>query len=693
MTLNEDIYSQERENNNSQTQNPEKLERSLTFPMIVIMGIASIIGSGLFFVPTISVSATGSSAIFSWIFSGIVSLFVTMYFAELNSMYPKMGGIYEFAKQAYNQFTSFLIGWTEWIIGTLTASMLIVSAVQVLIPQSQVNLFGFSFNSVILKLVIGMLILVIFNFITYKGIKTSAKFLMIFGIIQISIIIFTTILLFSSSELSVDKFEPVFLSDDFKVNFMLLIASLLIVSDVFTGAESVFSLSEETKNPEKTIPKAIVLAQIIITILAIFSLLSIILFFGTSNLISPENMLSQEDVNRFGNLSSELFPYVGYLFFGDNGYFLFKILIFIGIIGSSAEWIVSSPRLLLAMSRDDVFIPQLNKIHKKNKTPYRAIIFQTIIMSIFLLIGISRSGFETLIQILMPLAIFTIIATILIVPLFRIKKPNVPRPYAAPFGKIGPIVVSIIFLMILIAWFNVEESSAVLLGVSFSFLLFGFPFYLTMQLYLNKKIIINLEGFFSNFNYILEPITIPKRLRKEVIEIIGDFTNKTVLDYGCGTGVLTKEILKTNDSVHLLSTDQSSRNVELTKKRIKKLNKNTVLIWQDKDLTSRIDPNIKNIDSLISFNTLGYIRDIDSFLDEMSEKISQFGRFCFIEYCDLFGFLPNSPVFNDLDELKEKFAKHGFIVRVAKKPGFLWNYLIVYGFKTEREASSDFVMI
>ncbi|MBI2652417.1 amino acid permease, partial [Candidatus Woesearchaeota archaeon] len=112
-----------------------ELKRTLGFWTILSLSIASIMGTGLFFGAGIGSSYSGNASILAWIILSIVAIYISMYFAELVSMYPKAGGIYEFSKHAYNRFFSFLMGWIAWLVGNLTTALLVVAAIDYIIPD------------------------------------------------------------------------------------------------------------------------------------------------------------------------------------------------------------------------------------------------------------------------------------------------------------------------------------------------------------------------------------------------------------------------------------------------------------------------------------------------------------------------------------------------------------------------------
>ena len=77
-----------------------ELKRVLGFWTVLSLSIGSIMGTGLFFGPAIASKYSGNAAILAWIILSLVAVYISFYFAELVSMYPKAGGIYEFSKHS-----------------------------------------------------------------------------------------------------------------------------------------------------------------------------------------------------------------------------------------------------------------------------------------------------------------------------------------------------------------------------------------------------------------------------------------------------------------------------------------------------------------------------------------------------------------------------------------------------------------
>ena len=84
-----------------------KLEKTLSYPVILIITINSILGTGIFFLPAVGARMSGPASLIAWAILSVVAIYISMFFAELTSMFPKAGGDYEFCKQAFGRFWSF----------------------------------------------------------------------------------------------------------------------------------------------------------------------------------------------------------------------------------------------------------------------------------------------------------------------------------------------------------------------------------------------------------------------------------------------------------------------------------------------------------------------------------------------------------------------------------------------------------
>ena len=216
-----------------------KLKKVLSYPAILLITINSIMGTGIFFLPAVGAGAAGPASLISWIILSFISVYIAMCFGELSSMFPKSGGIYEFCKQAYGRFFSFIIGWMTVIAGNVTIAMLVVGGVQYLIPLS----------AIWMKIGLSLLMVFLFNYIAFRGMKTSAIMLVIFAFITLAALF--GLLIPGIFKFNIGNFKPFFV---FPASSLIL--TIFLIAETFFGWETATFLAEETKDGQRVMPKA-----------------------------------------------------------------------------------------------------------------------------------------------------------------------------------------------------------------------------------------------------------------------------------------------------------------------------------------------------------------------------------------------------------------------------------------------------
>ncbi len=634
-----------------------KLERSLSFPVILLITINSIMGTGIFFLPAVGAKVAGAASIISWIVLSLISIYIATCFGELSSMFPKAGGIYEFCKQAYGSFTSFVIGWMTLIAGNVTIAMLVVGAVRYLNP----SLPYFA------KIGISLGFILAFNLMAYEGMKTSAVMLVAFSIITLTSIFGLIIPGIFHFQLS--NILPL-VKDNFFATTSLVFIGIFFIAETFFGWETATFLAEETKNPRKVLPKALVYGTVLIALICIsFVLVSL----GS---IKPE---------VFGSSLTPLTD-LSKLFYGSVGGTVFTLLVYLSIIGSVAGWVVAGPRLILALAEDKLFLSQCARIHPEKKTPYIAILFQTVLTSILVVVG--SGSYETLLEILLPLVLVIYSFTILSVTVLRYKKPDLERFYTAPFGKVGPIATVIILFSLIGYWlFNIHGAFTIArLGVSF--VIVGIPIYFLLSFYYNPEAIMKFNALFSRLSIWMEDFLLPVSLREELVLALDDLEGKTVLEFGSGVGTFTMHLAEeVGAEGEIIATDLSEKSLSLLEDRLKEEGHEHVSLLHDPHQVNRIHPRLKNmeIDAVFSVGNISYIQEFEKIVSDLNEILPPEGEICFLEYTDYFKFLPNAGWLSKPEKIEEIFRENGFSVEVSKINGWFWNYLFIYGRKKSED--------
>ncbi len=626
-----------------------ELKKVLNFPTMLLIIINSIMGTGIYFLPAVGAKYSGPMSIISWGIMSVIAIYVSMCFGELVSMFPKAGGVYEYSKQAYGRFTSFLIGWITFIAGNVTIAMLVVGAIQYLLP----------YDLPVQKAILSLAFIFIFNYIAFRGMKTSSFMLVTFSIITLTAA-------FSLIIPGLIKLQPANFTPFFVFPVSAIFITLYFIQETFFGWESATFLAEETKNPEKVMPKALIIGTICISIISL-------LFVFTS----MGNIAWQTFAKSVAPLSD-----LGALYFGVTGRSIFTLWVYLAIIGAVACWVVAAPRLLLAMARDRLFLTQFSVLHPKYNTPYKAIIFQTIVTSILVIIGLG--AYRTLLLMLLPFVLVMYIAVLFALVKLRFTQPKLKRPYKAPFGKVGPLVVILIMIALLVMWVVMEEEAIRLIILAVSLIALGIPIYLLLELYYNPKAIRRTNNLLAYLVLWTEKLALPSGVRKEVLRLLGDIEGKTVLEFGCSVGTLTMHLAEeVGKNGKVYATDISEKDIEIAKKRLKKEGHKHVKVIHDLQHHHRVHPDVPLIHTAVSVGMIGYVRDVDNVLRHMNKRLKKGSKICFLDYDKFFDIIPNQEWLGDDEKIKKIFEKAGFKVEVKRKQGFAWKYIFIYGEKVK----------
>ena len=620
-----------------------KLKKGIGKKTLFLLSVNSIIGTGIFFLPAAGAEIAGPASIISWVMASIAAIFFSLYFAELVSLYPKSGGVYEYTKKAFGEKTSFIVGWGAWLITNITIAMLVVGSILYLVPDI----------SIVLKVVISISLLIFFNIVSYVGINWAGKLLVFFGLMTLISIL--SIIIPGSLQFNIGNLKPFFV---FPASSIFL--AIYFIVETFFGWETATYLSEEVKNAKKVMPRMLVIATVFVVLLSV-GLVVVALgiadwrLFSTS--VAPMNMLSS-------------------LLFGGGVSKIFSLIIFVPLLGTAASWIISSPRLLYAMSRDKVLPKGFSAIHDKFDTPHKAILFQTITSIVVTLIAFGN--YMTLLSLLVPLVMIVYSFVVLSVWKLRIKKPRLKR-FKAPFGKVGPFCLTIFNAFILGVWiFEVRDALAIF-SSGVILVLLGIPLYFLIKLETDKKFT---EKFFDKVSFIwdiLFPFWYGEKEIKRVIRGAKIKKGDKVMDFGCGTGLTTLKLTKKiGDEGTVVAVDLSRKQLEKSIKKVEKAMEfsNVVFIKE-----TELIPFEKNFfDSVVGVGVLEHFSDPQDKLKQVFKLLKKNGRFSFLSFGRSFG-IPAPDHLKSKKDIKKLFESIASEVKIERKKKRGSEYWFIHGKK------------
>jgi APA family basic amino acid/polyamine antiporter len=323
-----------------------------------------IVGSGIFVLPAIVAAGLGASGIFAYLYCGILVGLVMLCFAEAGSRITSAGGAYTYIKTAFGPYFGFLTA-VLFILATVSADAAVANAI-VDITGSIFPIFKLQ----AVKIATCLVLFSAFGYINVKGVNSGMKVVKLVTIIKLMPLLL--IAFFSWGEVSIMN-----LSISTAPTFTEIAEISLILFFAFQGAESSLSISGEVKNPQKNIPKAILIS--ILAVLILYMLVQTV-----SQGVLGASLPSFTE-NPLGAVANKVF--------GPIGFTIMTIGAAVSMVGYLSSSILSMPRILFQVSKDNVLpIKPLTNIHSKFHTPHISIITYAAAGFLFSVIG----GFEQL---------------------------------------------------------------------------------------------------------------------------------------------------------------------------------------------------------------------------------------------------------------------------------------------------------
>ncbi len=329
-----------------------KLKRELNLWQCTLIGVGVIVGAGIYALVGKAAGTAGNAVWISFLLSSIVAMFTALSYAELSSMYPKDSAEYIYCKKPLGKMIAYVVAFMI-LIGTIIAA----SAVALGFGGYLAKLIPLN---VIVLAAIG---LIIFGYIAFRKIEVSSKITIWFSVISI---IGLLIIVFIGSKYfgNVDYFTM-------PNGWTGVFSAAALIFFAFLGFEDLVKLSEETKNPRKTIPRALILAILICAILYTLVAVSAVGVLGYQALGSSDAPLADVANTVFGTNVSLLMIFIALCATGST---LLMLLI-------------AASRAVYGFSCENLLPRIFSKVHKKTRTPYMAIVVVTIVSVLALLLG------------------------------------------------------------------------------------------------------------------------------------------------------------------------------------------------------------------------------------------------------------------------------------------------------------------
>ena len=339
----------------------------LGFWSIVLLAINAIIGSGIFLTPGSVVAQAGSRALIVYLIAAIFAAILAISFAAAAKYVTKSGAAYAYSKAAFGDKVGFYMGVLRYFSASVAWGVMAVGVI-----RSTISIFGGNsedFMTVTIGFIVLMVIITIINLFGQKVLKWVMNLATIGKLAALVLIIIAGVILLISTGASSHLNEV----DQITQNGQKVVPTLTTTGFVmaivsafysFTGFESVASGSEDMKNPEKNLPRAIPLAILVIALVYIGVV-------AVAMILDPKALMTTKQVVA-----------VAAIFKNEVLRDIILVGALVSMFGINVASSFNAPRILEAMARENQMSKALTK-RTKNNFPIRTF-FISVILAILI---------------------------------------------------------------------------------------------------------------------------------------------------------------------------------------------------------------------------------------------------------------------------------------------------------------------
>ncbi|MFG2551210.1 amino acid permease [Streptomyces sp. NPDC048581] len=439
------------------TEEPEHaLKKSLSALDLTVFGVGVIIGTGIFVLTgTVAKNNAGPAVALAFVTAGVACALAALCYAEFASTVPVAGSAYTFSYASLGELPAWIIGWDlvlEFALGTAVVAVGWSGYVQSLMDNAGwempaalgsregADAFGFDILASALVLVL--------TFILVLGMKLSARITSLVVAIKVTVVL--VVIIAGAFFINGDNYDP-FVPKAQPVEAGSSLDSPLIqlmfgwapsnfgVMGIFTAASVVFfafigfdvvaTAAEETRNPQRDMPRGILGSLLICTTL----------YVAVSIVVTGMQHYSELSVDAplADAFKATGHPwYAGFISFGAA----------VGLTTVCMILLLGQTRVFFAMSRDGLLPRFFSRVHPRFKTPHRPTILLGVIIAIL-------AGFTPLTELAALVNIGTLFAFVVVaigVIVLRKTRPDLHRSFRTPWVPVLPIlsVLASLWLMI-----------------------------------------------------------------------------------------------------------------------------------------------------------------------------------------------------------------------------------------------------
>jgi amino acid transporter len=427
------------------TNQAEGLQRGIRKWDLVAVAINGIIGAGIFGLPAKVYALIGTYSLIAFVACAVVVILIILCFAEVSSRFDETGGPYRYAREAFGPAVGFEVGWLTWL-ARLTAF-----AANCNLMVSYLGFFWPAANTPLARAVIIVGVVVALAAVNIIGVRQATITSDLFTIGKlVPMLIFIVAGLFFLNPHAF-TFGPSPPAGAFSQSVLLLIYA-------FTGFEMAVIPAGEIRNPQRNLPRALLIASAVVAVVYIFIQVVCI---GTLPELAASSKPLADAAQKF---------------LGTAGAAIISAGAIISIAGNLNILVLSGSRIPFAIAEQKQLPSFLARVHRRSFTPHVSIVITASLMMVLTL----KSSFVAALTISAIARLVTYAVTCAALPVLR-RRSDVPKAMFRLPGGPGIAIAALLLAAWLLANSTVKEAvQATIVAV------IGLLIYASYRLYLHK---------------------------------------------------------------------------------------------------------------------------------------------------------------------------------------------------------------
>ena len=412
----------------------KKLERSLSLPAVIAIGIGGMLGTGIFVLPGLAATKIGASLWLAYLIAAICILPAAYSKSELATAMPSSGGTYVFIERAFGPLFGTISGLGLWIALVLKCAFALVGIGAYVLVVLEMDSEGITKS-------VGLGFLFLVFLLNVVGAKKAGSFQSYAVLLALIVLAALFVLGIQTMDQATPFFAKLKNETVELAGYKDLIFTVAFVYLSYSGVTKVAAIAEEIKNPDKKLPQGMILSLIIITI--IYVLISFVL---TSNISLSELAGNYSPIHTLAiDLNVSSFEINGVHVVGAFIAFI-AVLTLLSTVNAG---VLASSRFPFAMSRDGLLPEFWSKVHRRFLTPVNTIAATCVAIALVVLfldvfeIAKLASAFKVMMFVSVNLAVIVLRETAA-----QWYQPKYKSPFY-PWVQIFGIVSGIFFLVFL----------------------------------------------------------------------------------------------------------------------------------------------------------------------------------------------------------------------------------------------------